>query len=137
MSKVILLSKAVAEFQAAAGDDYWAEHGISDAECLKGLVATFTAAGVEFEDDLSELWAQRAEADRVAYEAREAARRARLTPEQRASEDRLKKMMQASSMTTREMMYHQILDTSFAPRVSTFTPEVGPGLLQRITFEDR
>lgn len=136
---MIRLSEAVAQFQEAAGENYWSEHGISDAECLKGLVATFTAAGIRFEDDLSAEWARQSEEQQKAFEEREATRRAAMTPEQRTSEDRLRKMMAASSTATKELLYHQMLTTTFdaTPRMVAFKSEGGPGLLQRITLDER
>lgn len=114
--------------------------GMLDALLAGNLIDEATKAAV-----LVEIENERA-AFRAAAKRQDEELRARMTPEQRASDDRLRETLRVNSEMLHEMMLsnvfaqskpyqHIALDAGTERTVATFKPEVGPGTFKYQTYE--
>ncbi len=114
--KVSDVLKAAHAFQSEISESYWEEHGISDEEAARGMLAAMQALG--FCDGVSaakivavwKRWKRRE--DHRAVE-RERTRRAALTPQQRLIEDESRAAMRS--------LEHKIMGTVLDQRFQTNT----------------
>lgn len=103
---------AVAAFQATNDARAWEEHGITWEEAEDGLCAALAVIGIDTAALHAEIVAEREaeeRAERKAWEARERARRAKMTPEQRDLEDSIQKSLEM----TRLSLIDRIADNFF------------------------
>lgn len=106
------LAKAAKAFQHEIEGSYGEEYGISDEDAARGVLAALQSLGFANDVDakaISEEWERQKDAERRERDEREKARRAGLTPEQRATED----VLEASSRAAQESLLNLIADDLF------------------------
>jgi len=109
------LGEAVEAFQDSYSDQSWEEYGISWDDAAKGLLVALETLGFVVAADAESI--RKAWAERSAEEARknaeyEAARRAKLTPEQREREDEMRESMLRNTELMMEMAGETIFKTN-------------------------
>lgn len=100
------LVRAARAFQESYESDV--EHGVSDDEAARGVLAALHKLGLAEDANVEEIraeWArQQAEEQRV-WREREAARRAALTPEKREIEDEFRKSLMANQTAMLDSLF--------------------------------